>query len=87
MDEATFENPIVVPTLHNKKDYIVGRTLFPHAYVRMVSSIEGKVYPPVQVDELGFRFSNSRFTTPFEKEKIRFEILDPKTNILLASKR
>ncbi|MFH6624194.1 YSIRK-type signal peptide-containing protein [Streptococcus suis] len=88
MDEATFENPIVVPTLHNKKDYIVGRTLFPHAYVRMVSSIEGKVYPPVQVDELGFfGFQIQDLQLPFEKgEKIRFEILDPKTNILLASK-
>ncbi len=72
MDVATFENPIVVPTLHNKKDYIVGRTLFSHAYVRMVSSIEGKVYPPVQVDELGFRFSNSRFATPLKRRENSF---------------
>ncbi len=73
MDVATFENPIVVPTLHNKKDYIVGRTLFPHAYVRMVSSIEGKVYPPVQVDELGFSvFKFKIYNSPLKRRENSF---------------
>ncbi|MFX3748090.1 cell surface protein, partial [Streptococcus suis] len=41
MDEATDEDPIIGPKLHNKKDYIVGRTIHLNAYVRMVSSIKG----------------------------------------------
>lgn len=88
MDEATDEDPIIVPKLHNKKDYIVGRTIHLNAYVRMVSSIKGKQYPPVQVDELGFfGFQIQDLQLPFEKgERIRFEIIDPVTNNIIASK-
>lgn len=87
MDEPTGETPILLPKLHNEKEYIVGRTIFPQTYVRLYSSNKEKQYPPIEVDELGFFGINIQdIDLPFEKgEVIRFEVIRPVDNKVLAT--
>ncbi|MGX7112166.1 hypothetical protein [Gemella cuniculi] len=82
------KNPLFVRKLHTETNHFIGRSIFPNTYIKITSSIQGKQYPPLVADELGYFGVDMRdIERKFEKgEKITFQVIDPKTMAELTSK-
>lgn len=78
---------LVVPPIHDRKDYIVGQSYYPYHFIRVTSSMLDKKFPTFMTDELGYWGLDFRdLGMALEQgEELKFEVINPKNYKVLAT--
>lgn len=85
-DVVSPSSPLEVPSIHNQKEYIAGRSKYAHHFVRITSSVPDRKFPTIMTSELGFWGIDFRDLdiTLEQGEQLTFEVIDPKTFAVVA---